>query len=314
MKRCTEGRATVPTAFSQFPAKPSPSSRFERIVASLSSTAVECQLVGMTEDALIGLGALSAVTRPPPRQLTACSVLLLGNSSQLKHHGIARYRESLETVAVSFLFKCAWRVSALDVPLVGERKTKKQVNALKDHREHAPFRLHCLTVGVRLRLLIPAEVYLRVGRNKVLETRPSIVHFAGFTAKEKQTMVLRIVNVSSSVQRIHILPPETSFFSIAYAKKGPIAPGMSGTRSNPPIDVVRGDTWVGPIFCPCWSALAEDVTISFMPTEWQYYYDTIRVHCQTENLLVRPRQCLSVSFPPCQRVCVRGRFRSTRTR
>ena len=103
--------------------------------------------------------------------------------------------------------------------LVGDPRRKKTAHALRDN-----------------------HVYIRVGRNEVLEPRPSILHFGGFTPGKTMTQVensarkivlkllqvLRVVNVSKTSQRVHILTPETSFFSATFDKKGLIAPGMAG--------------------------------------------------------------------------------------
>eukprot|EP00731_Ephydatia_muelleri_P007799 Em0004g137a len=69
----------------------------------------------------------------------------------------------------------------------------------------------------------------------------------------------RIVNISKDNQQMHILPPTTPYFTIQYSKKrSSIVPGLS-----------------------------LDVIVKFRPTEWRYYYDTIKVHCKhEENLLV----------------------------
>lgn len=42
-----------------------------------------------------------------------------------------------------------------------------------------------------------------------------------------------------------------------------------------------------PVVTPvCWPWLALQVTVEFMPTEWRYHYDCIRLHSEKENLLV----------------------------
>lgn len=62
----------------------------------------------------------------------------------------------------------------------------------------------------------------------------------------------RIRNCSRGSISVHIIPPSTDFFSISYSKRhGWLVPG-----------------------------LALDVTISFKPSDWKYYSDCIRIHCQ----------------------------------
>lgn len=101
------------------------------------------------------------------------------------------------------------------------------------------------------------QVYARVGRNDILESKPSIVHFGGYAIHKTHIHKVRVVNISTSSQRVHILNPETPFFKIKVNKKGLIAPGM-----------------------------AEDIEIQFTPNEYRYYYDKIKIHCQGENILI----------------------------
>jgi len=88
---------------------------------------------------------------------------------------------------------------------------------------------------------------------------PAVIHFGGFTVGETQTFKLNLLNTSASVIRMHIIQPNTPFFSIRYTKlEGGLRPGFS-----------------------------EIVEVDFRPTEWRYYYDCIRVHVQdSANLLI----------------------------
>ena len=54
--------------------------------------------------------------------------------------------------------------------------------------------------------------------NSIVQARPAVVHFGGFTVGETQRQVLQIANISTEVQRMHIIPPQTEFFSIHYTK------------------------------------------------------------------------------------------------
>ena len=56
---------------------------------------------------------------------------------------------------------------------------------------------------------------------------PDIVKFPGFETRMNHTRKLRLVNTSKFPQRLHILPPTTTYFKIHYAKKGMIPAGMS---------------------------------------------------------------------------------------
>ena len=105
--------------------------------------------------------------------------------------------------------------------------------------------------------ILEGRQYAKLGSNSVLEARPSIVHFGGFKLHRVHTQKIRVVNVSSIIQRLHVINPTTPYFKARYKKKGLIAPGM-----------------------------AEDITIEFEPNERPYYYDCVRVHCDAENLII----------------------------
>jgi hypothetical protein len=49
---------------------------------------------------------------------------------------------------------------------------------------------------------------------------PVEVHFAGFEVKENKqyTQILRVINISGTVQRMTVLPPKTKFFDVHYVK------------------------------------------------------------------------------------------------
>lgn len=107
--------------------------------------------------------------------------------------------------------------------------------------------------------LLENNDFERLRRNDVLELRPHILHFGGFSLHQEHSQVLRILNVSASSTNMKIIGPATQWFKITYEKKGLLAPGMS-----------------------------EDVTVTFTPHEWRYYYDTIKIFCgdQADNLIV----------------------------
>mmetsp|Transcript_10944 Transcript_10944/g.26319 ORF Transcript_10944/g.26319 Transcript_10944/m.26319 type:complete len:845 (+) Transcript_10944:95-2629(+) len=107
--------------------------------------------------------------------------------------------------------------------------------------------------------LLEKETFEQLHRNDVVETRPHTLHFGGFKIHKEHTQMLRVVNISPSSLRVSIIGPSTQWFRINFDKKGLLAPGMS-----------------------------EDITVSFEPHEWRYYYDTIKIFCGelSENLIV----------------------------
>ena len=63
------------------------------------------------------------------------------------------------------------------------------------------------------------EIYSKVVQNAVVQACPAVVHFGGFRLGEVHQEILRLVNVSTDVQRMHVLPPQTKYFKIHYKKK-----------------------------------------------------------------------------------------------
>eukprot|EP00928_Gymnodinium_smaydae_P037555 TRINITY_DN2604_c0_g4_i1.p1 TRINITY_DN2604_c0_g4~~TRINITY_DN2604_c0_g4_i1.p1 ORF type:complete len:917 (+),score=244.77 TRINITY_DN2604_c0_g4_i1:165-2915(+) len=96
-------------------------------------------------------------------------------------------------------------------------------------------------------------------RNAIVEARPQVLHFGGFQIHKQHVAKLKIVNISSSSERITIIEPETPYFKVSCDKKGLLAPGMS-----------------------------EDISVVFEPHEWKYYYDAVKIFCgdRAENLVV----------------------------
>ena len=93
------------------------------------------------------------------------------------------------------------------------------------------------------------ELFVKLKRNKLVEVTPHEIHFDGFELNQTQTRDLHILNRSSEVLRVDIIPPQTTNFQIDYKKPQRLVPGFS-----------------------------IHVKISFKPSQWQYYHDAIRIH------------------------------------
>jgi Flagellar-associated PapD-like len=98
--------------------------------------------------------------------------------------------------------------------------------------------------------------YESLGRNDIFEVRPPSLTF-GVAASSAVTQRVRIVNVSETPQRLHVLAPTSSGFSIKYKKKGTLAPGC-----------------------------AEVIDVTYTPQDFGYHHDTIRLLTGTDNLIV----------------------------
>ncbi|XP_060070730.1 cilia- and flagella-associated protein 221-like [Ylistrum balloti] len=127
--------------------------------------------------------------------------------------------------------------------------------------------------------LLETKIYSTVAQNAMVQAKPAVVHFGGYTLHKKQVQTLSIVNASTEVIRMHIIPPQTKYFYLKYKKSERLVPGLT-------------------IEC----------TIEFTPDEWRYYYDCIRINCPGEENLVIPIHAYPVmstedfpqqfSFPP----------------
>ncbi|XP_036396630.1 cilia- and flagella-associated protein 221 [Megalops cyprinoides] len=106
--------------------------------------------------------------------------------------------------------------------------------------------------------LLETKIFAKLQSNEVILAEPSVLHFGGFQLGKNYQQVLKLINVSSEVINIHVLPTQTKYFQTKYSKKYRLVPGLAYT-----------------------------VKVHFCPDEWRYFYDCIRVHCKgDENLLV----------------------------
>ncbi|KAJ8003525.1 hypothetical protein DPEC_G00149260 [Dallia pectoralis] len=106
--------------------------------------------------------------------------------------------------------------------------------------------------------LLETQIFSKLKSNSAIQADPSAVHFSGFKLGESFETSLRLINKSSEVINIHIIPTQTKHFQTKYLKKHRLVPGLSYT-----------------------------VKVRFCPDDWRYFYDCIRVHCKgEENLLV----------------------------
>ncbi|XP_062604429.1 cilia- and flagella-associated protein 221-like isoform X2 [Saccostrea cucullata] len=107
--------------------------------------------------------------------------------------------------------------------------------------------------------LLETKIYSKVSQNACVLAKPAIIHFGGFEVDKKHVQSLQIVNASTEVIRMHIIPPQSKYFYLKYKKTERLVPGLT-----------------------------IDCTIEFSPDEWRYYYDCIRINCPGEENLVIP--------------------------
>ncbi|XP_067349641.1 cilia- and flagella-associated protein 221 isoform X2 [Channa argus] len=106
--------------------------------------------------------------------------------------------------------------------------------------------------------LLESKIYAKLKSNSLIEAEPPELHFSGFELGKDYIKMLKLINISSDVMNIHIIPTQTKHFQTSYSKKYRLIPG-----------------------------LAYILKIRFCPDEWRYFYDCIRVHCKgEENLLI----------------------------
>ncbi|XP_028286274.1 cilia- and flagella-associated protein 221 isoform X2 [Parambassis ranga] len=106
--------------------------------------------------------------------------------------------------------------------------------------------------------LLESKMYAKLKSNTLIQADPSELHFNGFELGKDYRKMLKLINVSSEVMNIHIIPTQTKHFQTTYTKKYRLIPGLAYT-----------------------------LKVAFCPDEWRYFYDCIRVHCKgEENLLI----------------------------
>eukprot|EP00347_Sterkiella_histriomuscorum_P018462 403345428 len=100
--------------------------------------------------------------------------------------------------------------------------------------------------------------YQPVGQYGIFAAHPSELFFRGFEILKTHTQRLRLINNSPMPQRLTILPPASANFKIKYSKKSVIPAGV-----------------------------AEEIYVQFTPNdEYKYYYDFIRIHCESDKILI----------------------------
>lgn len=119
-------------------------------------------------------------------------------------------------------------------------------------------------VEPRIRVPVPnhildTKLFCKVADNGLIRVDPMVVHFAGFEPGRSFSRKVELQNMSTDIQQMHIIPPQTKYFKIKYTKNRRLVAGL---------------------VLPC--------LIEFFPDEWRYYYDCIRIHCKGEKNLVIP--------------------------
>ena len=99
------------------------------------------------------------------------------------------------------------------------------------------------------------EIYAKVQQNAAIKATPAVLNFDGIEVGKTVQKVISLCNVAREVVRLHIIPPQTSQFSIKYTKNERLVPGMTMT-----------------------------CIVEFNADDYRYYYDAIRIHCPVSTL------------------------------
>ncbi|XP_077472063.1 cilia- and flagella-associated protein 221-like [Stigmatopora argus] len=106
--------------------------------------------------------------------------------------------------------------------------------------------------------LLESKIYVKEKSNGRIQVDPSELHFSGFKLEKDYAKTVKLINISSRVLNIHIIPTQSKHFRTNYAKKCRLIPGLAYT-----------------------------VKVKFCPHDWSRVSDCIRVHCEDdENLLI----------------------------
>lgn len=108
---------------------------------------------------------------------------------------------------------------------------------------------------------------MRLSSNDVLLCSPSVVHFGGYQVGTPVRQILSVINKGNAPVRYHIITPMSVHFRArCLTKKGALSPGMS-----------------------------DQIEIEFEPSEYRYYYDTVKLHVEGDENLVIPLHAYPVN-------------------
>lgn len=130
-----------------------------------------------------------------------------------------------------------------------------------------------------------SEIYSKVSQNAMVLAKPAIIHFGGFEVDKKHVQSLQIVNASTEVINMHIIPPQTKYFYIKYKKTVRIKdwiPMLSNFQHT-------SLKWGGGIFTQFCSVYFALFPLHIICTDWNWYnfcqrFDNLWF-CWGENIL-----------------------------
>ncbi|XP_034054666.1 cilia- and flagella-associated protein 221 isoform X1 [Gymnodraco acuticeps] len=119
--------------------------------------------------------------------------------------------------------------------------------------------------------LLESKIYAKLKSNSLIQAEPAELHFSGFELGKDYVKILKLINISSEVMNIHVIPTQTKHFQTTYTKKYRLIPGLAYT-----------------------------LRVRLCPDEWRYFYDCIRVHCKGEENLLIPVH----AYPVIDDLCI----------
>ena len=142
----------------------------------------------------------------------------------------------------------------------------------------------------------------KVSRSVNFTCSPPVVHFSGFQTNEWMEQDIKVINISKHSQRLCVLLPETDFFTVCTTASHThthththihIYIHFYHPLSTVTLQSLSYVSYISLDFQAIFNksgvlapGMSQKVTIKFRAQEYKYYYDSLRIQGDIENLLI----------------------------